>query len=177
MTKTLTVMACLSFAGAVTAASVPQGPIVTVDGDRITMTGCIVPAAEVTSSPEALFWGRGGLMLAGAGAAAAPAPNAIAASGMSGRVFYWLDDDEDLRKHLGKRVEIKGELEDLEDGEIEVSRDGDFTEIELDIDGDKEKARVPTSWFGGATPKDAEFKIAVREVDVDEVRELGACTR
>jgi hypothetical protein len=177
MMKTFTILACLGFAGAATAASVQQGPTVIVDGDRITMTGCIVPAAEVTSSPEALFWSRGGLMLAGAGAAVAPATNAIAANGISGRVFYWLDDDEDLRKHLGKRVEIKGELEDLEDGEIKVSRDGDFTEIELDIDGDKEEARVPTSWFGGATPKDAEFKIAVREVDVDEVRELGACAR
>jgi hypothetical protein len=177
MMKAFTVLACLGFAGAVTAASVQQGPAVIVDGDDITITGCIVPAAEVTSSPEALFWSRGGLMLAGAGAAAVPNTNAVSASGLSGRVFYWLDDDEDLRKHLGKRVEIKGEIEDLEDGEIKVSRDGDFTEIELDIDDDKETARVPTSWFGAATPKDAEFKIAVREVDVDEVRELGVCAR
>jgi hypothetical protein len=167
----------LGFAPAVIAASVQQGPTVIIDGDRIAMTGCIVPATEVTSSPEALLWSRGGLMLAGVGAAAAPATNAIAGSGISGRVFYWLDDDEDLREHLGKRVEIKGELEDLEDGEIKVSRDGDFTEIELDIDGDKERARVPTSWFSGATPTDAEFKIAVREVDVDEIRELGVCAR
>jgi hypothetical protein len=177
MRKTFAVLACLGFAVAAGAASVQQAATVIVGGDRITMTGCIVPAAEVTSSPEALFWTRGGLMLAGAGAAAAPAANAIDARGISGRVFYWLDDDEDLGKHLGKRVEIKGELEDLEDGKIKVSRDGDFTEIELDIDGDKERARVPTSWFGSAALKDAEFKIAVREVEVDEVRELGVCTR
>lgn len=175
--KAVTVLASLALAASVTAASVQHGPTVTVDGDHITLTGCIVPAAEVTASPEALFWSRGGLMLAGADAAAAPSTNAIAAGGIAGRVFYWLDDADDLRDHIGKRVEIKGDLEDLEDGKIKVSRDGDFTEIELDIDGDKEEARVPTSWFGRVPPKDAEFKIAVREVDVDEVRELGMCGR
>jgi hypothetical protein len=175
--KMFAILASMSFAGAVTAAAVQLGPTVTVDGDKITLTGCLVPADQVTASPDALFWSKGGLMLAGAGAAAAPSTNAIAASGISGRVFYWLDDEDDLRDHVGKRVEIKGDLEDLEDGKVKVSRDGDFTEIELDIDGDKEEARVPTSWFGSVQPKDAEFKIAVREVDVDEVRALGACTR
>ena len=55
-----------------------------------------------------------------------------------------------LRITLDKGNEIKGELEDFEEGEIQVTRDGGFTEIELDIDGHKEKARVPTAWLGAA---------------------------
>lgn len=175
--RAITALAALGVTCTLSAGSAQQRPTVTVDGDRITLTGCIVPAAEVTASPEALFWSRGGLMLAGAAAAAEPQRHAMTASGLSDRVFYWLDDDEDLRQHVGKRIEIKGELEDLEEGKIKVSRDGDFTEIELDIDDDKEKARVPTSWLGGVPARDREFKIAVREVDVDEVRELGLCRR
>jgi hypothetical protein len=178
--NTMTIAAALLLGGAVATAS-SQQPAVTVNGDDITLTGCVTPAAQTTASPEALVWTRGQMMLAGAGAAAGAAagtaPNAIGTRGISGRVFYWLDDEEDLRKHVGKRVEVKGTLEDFEEGEIEVERDGDFTEIEIDIDGRKEEARVPTSWLGTAAPEETTFKIVARQVDVKEIKVLGACGR
>ena len=174
--KTMMMVAASCLASAV-AASSPQQATVTVNGDDITLTGCVVPAAQTVASPEALIWTRGQMMLAGAGAAAGTAPNAIGARGIAGRVFYWLDDEDGLRKHVGQRVEVKGELEDFEEGEIEVERDGEFTEIELDIDGRKEEARVPTAWLGAAAPDDATFKIVAREVDVKTIKVLGACAR
>jgi hypothetical protein len=151
-----------------------QQPNVTIDGDNITLTGCVVPAGQNVISPSMLIWSRGEIMLAGVSAAAEAPVNAVGTGGVSGRVFYWLDDGEDLRKHIGQRVEIKGDLEDFEEGEIRVERDGGFTEIELDIDGHEEKVRVPTAWLGAA-PDDAEFTIVAREVDVDDIRVLGPC--
>ena len=105
-------------------------------------------------------------MLAGVTATGPDAPNPVGTSGIAGRVFYWLEDDEDLSKHVGQLVEIEGDLEDFEIGEIEIDRDGDFTEIELDLEGRKEKARVPTSWLPGiGSDGDREFEIAARKHD------------
>jgi hypothetical protein len=135
-----------------------------------------MPAGQSASSPQTLIWTRGEIILAGVDAATGAPTNPIGTSGVSGRVFYWLDNDEDLRKHIGQRVEITGEFEDFEEGEIHVEGDGAFTDVELDIDGHNEKARVPTAWLGAA-PEDAEFKIVAREVNVDDIRVLGSCGR
>jgi len=104
------------------------------------------------------------------------APSPVGTSGIAGRVFYWLEDDEDLSTHVGQLVEIEGDLEDFEIGEVEIEQDGDFTEIELNLEGKKEKARVPTSWLRGiGSERDQEFEIATRRIDVDDIRVLGAC--
>ena len=174
--KTMTMVVAISLVSAVAASSLQQ-PTVTVNGDDITLTGCVVPAAQAAASPETLIWTRGQMMLAGAGVAAGRQPDALGGRGISGRVFYWLNDEDGLSKHVGQRVEVKGELEDFEEGELEVKRDGEFTEIELDIDGRKEEARVPTSWLGAVAPGEATFKIVAREVDVEEIKVLGACGR
>jgi hypothetical protein len=154
-----------------------QQPAVTVDDDDITIRGCIRQVSTSSAvAPPMLVWSRGDLMMAGVTAAGSDAPNPVGTSGVAGRVFYWLEDDEDLSKHVGQLVEIKGELEDFEKGEIEIERRGEFTEIELDLGGKEEKARIPTSWLGGtASNKDQEFDIVARRIDVDEVRVLGAC--
>lgn len=125
--------------------------------------------------PDLLIWSRGDIMLAGAAALNSPS---AATPGLVQRVFYWLDDDDDLSKHAGQRVELKGELEDFEEGEIEIEKDGDFAEIRLELDGDEEEARVPISWLGpGAADADATLEFVARRIDVDEVRGLGACGR
>ena len=147
-----------------------QRPAVTVDDDDITIRGCITQARPLPNvAPTTLMWSRSDIMLS---AAEMSAPAAAAG------VFYWLDDDDDndLSKHVGQRIEIKGELEDFEKGEVEIEEDGEFTEIELDLDGQKETARVPTSWLGpGAPRRDREFDIVARRIDVKDVRVLGAC--
>jgi hypothetical protein len=112
-----------------------------------------------------LVWTRGDLMLSNPSLLGGLAPD---------RVFYWLEDDEDLSEHIGQLVEVRGDLGDFEKGEVEFDKEGDFTEIELKLDGKTEKARVPTSWLG-APRGDAEFDIVTRKIDVDEVKVLGAC--
>jgi hypothetical protein len=89
-------------------------------------------------------------------------------------VFYWLEDDEDLSKHVGQMIEVGGDLGDFEKGEVDIEKDGDFTEIELKLDGKTEKARVPSAWLG-APRGEGEFDIVARKIDVDKVTVLGTC--
>lgn len=156
-----------------------QTPAFVVDGDKVTVRGCVKrPDAQVPLTPaDMLIWSRSDIMLAGVAAAQAGTTGvaAVQPTGVSGRVFYWLDDDEDLTRHIGQRVEVKGDLKDFQVGEIKVERDGDFTKIELSLDGKKEQARVPTSWLRGSAAEEQEFKIVARRVGVDDVRVLGAC--
>ena len=159
------------------ASSAAQQPIVTVDDDHITIRGC-VRNTDIRNRIQTnmLVWSRGDIMLA---AATSLGSHPVGTSGVVGRVFYWLEDDDNLMKHVGQMIEVKGELKDFETGEVEIEREDDFfTEIELDLDGKKEKARVPTAWLRGTgADRDQKFEIAARRVDVDAVRVLGACTR
>lgn len=165
----------LAFAAAASLAA--QQPTVTIDGDDITLRGCIRQVdISAGAAPSTLIWSRSDIMLAGVTALDEDADDPVGTSGIAGRVFYWLDDD-DLSKHVGQQVEITGELGDFEKGEIEIKRDGKFTEIELELDGEEEQARVPTAWLAGTNAdKDQEFDIVARRIDVQDVRVLGACT-
>jgi hypothetical protein len=171
-----TSLACSAAAAVAIVASVgAQQPTVAVDDDDITIRGCIRKVDVRTSTPLMLVWGRGDLMMVGA-ISEFNAPNPVATTGLVGRVLYWLDDDEDLARYVGQQIELKGELEDIEKGKIEIEQDGAFTEIELELDGKEEKARVPTSWLGVPSgDRDREFEIVARHVDVENVRVLGAC--
>jgi hypothetical protein len=162
---------------AAAAALAAQQAVATVEDDDITIRGCVRAADVRASVPTTmLVWTRGDIMLVGVTAGGTPPPNPVGTTGIAGRVFYWLDDDENLAKHIGQMVEIKGALKDLEIGDVEIDREGDFTEIELDLDGKKERARVPTAWLRGTgADRDQEFKIAARRIVVDDVRVLGAC--
>ncbi len=94
------------------------------------------------------------------------------------RVFYWLDDDEgdDLAKHRGQRVEIRGELEDFEKGKVEVDRKDDYTKVKLHLDGKTEEAKVPSSWLNEwANAKDQKFDIVARRIDVKKINVIGSC--
>jgi hypothetical protein len=54
---------------------------------------------------------------------------AIGTSGDYSNVFYWLGGDDDLKNHVGHRVEIEGELK----GDI---KEGDQTRPKRQLDGD-----------------------------------------
>jgi hypothetical protein len=156
-----------------------QQTVVAVDGDDITIQGCIQPANIHAAAPSGiLVWSRSDIMLAAATATGAALQGAVGTAGMQGRIFYWLDDDDDLARHVGQMVEVKGDLKDFETGKVKIDRDDEVTEIEVDLDGRKEKARIPTAWLRGTGPDhDTEYKIVTRRVDVDDVRVLGACVR
>src|SRR5688572_113803 len=123
------------------AAAVAQEPSVRVKGDNITIRGCVGRQAPGSGLAQpTLVWTRSDIMLSNAMAVQASGQSAL-----TDKVFYWLEDEEDLTKYIGQQVEIKGDLGDFKKGEIELKRDGDFTDIEMKLGGKKEKARVPTA--------------------------------
>jgi len=151
-----------------------QQPGLSVDKDDIIIRGCVTRAERHQTPVERvpLVWSRNDILVT---LEAGPAGSGEGSP--AGRLLYWLDD-EDLSEHVGQRVEIKGDLKDVEKGQIEIDRDDDFTTITLEFDGREEKARVPTPWLHAWGSDDKrEFQVVVQKVDVDDVRVLGACSR
>ena len=103
--------------------------------------------------------------------------SAIGTSGAFSTVFYWLRNDDDLKKHVGHRVEIEGELKgDITEGEIKLDRKDNWTELEVKSGGDEMKARVPNAYIfpGPNRDKDRKISTLVRKVEVDQVKMLSA---
>jgi hypothetical protein len=150
-----------------TLAAAGQQPSVVVNDNDITIRGCVGRMSPGGPTDERmLVWTRGDIMLSN--------PSALRSGQLAERVFYWLDDDEDLSKHIGQMIEVKGDLGDFKKGEVDIERDGNFTKIELKLDGKTERARVPTAWLG-TSRGEGEFDIVSRKIDVDSVKILGAC--
>ena len=168
------------FAIVMTATVATAQQTVHIDGDKISVRGCVAPSTAQLQMPfETLMWSRGGILTAGTGVADRAVHGGT--HDLTSRVLYWMDED-DLEKHVGKLVELRGKLEGLEKGELEIERDGAFTEVRLELDGDEETVRVPTAWLDGSSvarasrnDADIEIEIATRKVDVDDVKVLGPC--
>ncbi len=104
-------------------------------------------------------------------------PSALGTSGNYATIFYWLYGDDDLKEHIGHRVEVEGDLKgDVKDGEIEVDRKDKWTDVTVKADGRTMKVQVPHTSIFPASNRDKERKgeILVRRVDVERVRMLGA---
>ena len=104
-------------------------------------------------------------------------PSVLGTSGDYATIFYWLDNHDDLRQHIGHKVEVEGDLkDDVKDGEIKTERKENWTEVTVKADGRTMKAQVPNTSIFPASERDKTRKgsILVRRVDVERVRMLGA---
>jgi hypothetical protein len=117
---------CIAFAVALVASSVvaaqdkPKTRVIVEDGKEMTLTGC------VQRNPE------GSLTLTNAAGKDGDASSYILTALNS-------DDDErldDLKDHVGHRVEIKGRAADRGDGKIRVKTDSGKTETKSEVKGD-----------------------------------------
>ena len=93
------------------------------------------------------------------------------------RVIYWLDDDDDVvEPHLGKQVEIVGEVEgDVDAGEIDIEREDGQVELEIDADGRKATVKLPevpsaVGTAGSVDDDEKELNYLVRKLDVKSAR-------
>ena len=152
--------------------------------DQIVITGCVMRSGDKnTSGPRSLLvWSRGDVYLESAITQTKRSETGglpVGTAGTHDVVFYWIDDENDLKKYAGRQVEIVGELaDDLDKGEIEIDQKSPFTQIQFKVNGKEAKVQVPSGWLGPATSgKDAEFDMLVRTVDVEKVTDLGACSR
>ena len=104
-------------------------------------------------------------------------PSVLGTSGDYATIFYWLGGHDDLREHIGHKVEIEGDLrDDVKDGEIRTERKENWTEVTVKADGREMKAQVPNTSIFPASNRDKArtSDILVRRVDVERVRMLGA---
>jgi len=164
----------LCAAAAVSLVSVTNTSVRAAGGDeKIKLTGCLIKAdgdndyliSNLPSEPSSSAADR------------SVTTTAIGTAGNFTNVFYWLGGDDDLKKNIGHRVEIEGELKgDIKEGEIKIDRKDDWTELEVKSDGHEMKAKVPNAYiFPDATrDKDKKLSALVRKVDVDHVKMLSA---
>jgi hypothetical protein len=184
----------LSLSGAVAAqqaAAVGAQPVQEGERKNLTLSGCVVK-------------GDGGYVLStiGEGFSVESSRTTVAASGTTTttttrtttpsspvipapdqRFIYWLDDDDDqLEKHVGERVEVTGDIKgDIERGEIDIERGNDMIELEIKAQGETITVKLPdtpantavgTSGTVTDRPEDIPFK--VRKFDVKSVKMIAA---
>ena len=104
-------------------------------------------------------------------------PSVLGTSGAYATIFYWLDGHDDLKQHIGHRVEVEGDLrDDVKDGEITTERKENWTDVTVKADGRTMKAQVPNTSIFPASNRDKSRKsdILVRRVDVERVRMVAA---
>jgi len=147
--------------------------VVRADDKDIKLTGCLVKGEGdgagylLTNTPAEPAWQHS--------ADARVAPSAVGTTGTYADIFYWLDGNGDLKRNVGRRVEIEGELKgDLKDGQIEMDRKDKWTEMTVKSDGRTLKARVPHTSIVAPEDKDQKSRILVRKVDVSKVKMLAA---
>jgi hypothetical protein len=105
------------------------------------------------------------------------APSTLGTSGDYATIFYWLEGHDDMRSHVGHRVEVEGDLRgEVHDGEITTERKENWTDVTVKADGRTLKAQVPNTSIFPASNRDKERKsdILVRRVDVERLRMIAA---
>jgi hypothetical protein len=177
------------------AAAVGGTPVPTGDDKEVMLTGCVVKGEGgyvlstigegITVQTSKTTVGTTGTTTTTTTTTTAPAP-AIPPPGQ--RIIYWLDDDGDeLEDHAGKRVELTGEIEgDIEAGEIEIERENNMIELEIEAKGKKitvmlpdtpaaNNAAVGTSGIVRDEPQEIPFR--VRKFDVKKVKVISRSCR
>jgi hypothetical protein len=104
-------------------------------------------------------------------------PSVLGTSGDYTTVFYWLGGHDDLKQHIGHKVEVDGDLKgDVKDGQIKTERKENWTEVTVKADGRTMKAQVPNTSIFPASDRDKTrtSRLLVRRIDVERVRMLGA---
>ena len=153
-----------------TLAATPPQSADTAGADSITLTGCLVRGDAggylLTNGPNEPAWQKAGTSVT---------PGAVGTAGTVAPVFYWLRDDDQLRDHVGHRVDVEGVPEHIiADGEIKVDRKRRWTEIEITSDGDSLKARVPHLAVAPVGDGERTAPVLVRRIDVERLRMISA---
>ncbi len=160
---------------ALSAGLAAQAPVVPqAAGDsadrQVTLTGCVVK-------------GDKGYVLADASEQIVNGGSRMAPDPFHSRTLYWLDEDGELKEHVGNRVEVTGKTKGkLEKGEVEVERKDEGTQLEFKANGEKVKVIVPDSdavaGTSGSVPnKGNDYNIVVLNIDVKSVKKIADTCR
>jgi hypothetical protein len=135
------------------------------DEKGIRLIGCLVKGDDgylLTNLPSASS--------TGSPAAASSILGAVGTAGAYSTVVYWLDGNDDLKHHIGHRVEVVGNIKgDPKNAKIRLQRYLTWTEMEVKAGGHTLKALVPTVVPASYVGIDSRVSAVVRKVDVDHV--------
>ena len=163
---------------AVLSAAAVMGALATVPAravEPVKLSGCLV---QGEGSDGFLLINSPREPVSGTSPGTTAAPGSIGTAGVVANIFYWLDEDDDLKSHIGHRVEVEGDSKgDLEEGQIKIDRKEQWTEVEVKSDGREMKARVPNASVIAGPDPDRKIDVLVRRVDVSKVRMLEASCR
>jgi hypothetical protein len=97
-------------------------------------------------------------------------PGAVGTTGVYSTIVYWLDGNDDLKHHIGHRVEVVGNIKgDPKNAKIKFQRYLTWTEMEVKAGGHTLKALVPSVVPASYVGIDSRVSAVVRKVDVDHV--------
>ena len=144
---------------------VAAAPALHPDDVGIRLVGCLVKGDDgylLTNLPSESS--------TGSLAAANTIPGAVGTSGVYSTIIYWLDDNSELKHHVGHRVEVVGSLKgDPKNAKIRLRRYYAWTEMKVKAGGHTLQALVPTVVPAPIVDTDNEVSAVVRRVDVDHV--------
>lgn len=138
----------------------------------ITLHGCVTPAQD----PGTYF-------LSSVTHVTDPNGGQIPEMAHGRRVFFWLDNDEDVRKNMGRMVEVRGRFSAIEESEAELKagrhKDGglivEFEGPGKDVRAPDGAAGVSVGTAGRVTPERNDVKTYLMRVDVKSVKATGSC--
>ena len=156
-------------------------------GDEVTLTGCVVKGdggyvlTDVISAAPDPHAGHPTHTATPTGTSGVPAEVARA---IAARTLYWLEEDDEVEKFAGQRVEVKGNLEgDIDRGQISIEREQGMVELEFKVEDERKitvklpnlPAAVGTT--GEVTDREKDHDYIVRKLDVESVKMVAATCR
>jgi hypothetical protein len=139
-------------------------------GDLLVLRGCVAPGAE-----SGTFVMNNVVEVDSTGAEK-PAPRLVSS------ILYWFKDASGLKPHVGKRVEVAGKIDGLEQSEVELKEgpqaDGSFV-VEVEGPGNDVVASTKAlpgvaGTTGSATPEKDDVKTTLIKVTMGHVKEIAA---
>jgi hypothetical protein len=100
------------------------------------------------------------------------------------RVLFWLRNDDNVKHHIGRMIEVKGTMSGLKESEIELKTGRQKSGgLVVEFEGPGKDVRVPNSAVGNAigtagrtTPEKDDIKSYLAYIDVTQVRVIsGSC--
>ena len=140
---------------------------------EVTLHGCVVAGAD-----------KGTYALTHVMQMPGPSGSTLPEMAHGRRILFWLRNDDNVKKHIGRMVEVRGDFTGLEESEIELKAGRQKNgELVVEFEGPGKDVKVPNSVVGDAVgtanrteaEKD-DVKTYLAYVNVKQVRVVsGSC--
>jgi hypothetical protein len=151
----------------------PQStPAAQAGAHQITFRGCVTPGVD-----------KGSYVMTNIVESPSAAGATMPEVAHGRRILYWLDNDAEVKQHIGEMVEVNGEFTELEKSEIELKagpqKDGGLV-VEFETPGKDVKAPNATvgtavGTAGRVVPETNDIPTFLAHIDVKSVKAMGKC--